>query len=226
MSKRDDLLHHTYELFSKYGDSLSLSTIAEAVSIKKASIYAHFDSKEDLLFQVINEQMQHYSQATEKQLEKLERESLEVTLKRFYQFNLLYFHEPTRLLFWKRCLLLSEGPLKERVEEAHRRIHDRNMKCLANRYHKASRSHPQSSESLSIFMNSYLVLLLGMLYSLFTFEHDPSNFEHTFEVYWKGLQQHQTDCLAANPSSVVSDGLQRTELHRPTGRRITGDNPN
>ncbi|SMP44738.1 TetR/AcrR family transcriptional regulator [Anoxynatronum buryatiense] len=222
MSKRDDLLHHTYELFSKHGDSVSLSTIAEAASIKKASIYAHFDSKEDLLFQVINTHIQHYSCATKKQLEKLEKESLEVTLKQFYHFNLHYFHEPTRLLFWKRCLLLSEGPLKERVELAHRKVHDRNMKCLADRYLQDTHTYQKPSGSLPIFINSYLVLLLGMLYSLFTFEHDLSSYDHTFEVFWKGLRQHQVDFDA---SSIISDRLQSTKLHRSSGRRISGNNP-
>ncbi|WP_425499397.1 TetR/AcrR family transcriptional regulator [Anoxynatronum sibiricum] len=202
---------------------MSLSTIAEAASIKKASIYAHFDSKEDLLFQVINAHIQHYSCATKKQLEKLKKESLEVTLKQFYQFNLHYFHEPTRLLFWKRCLLLSEGPLKDRVEQAHRKVHDRNMKCLADRYLQDTHTHQKPAGNLPIFINSYLILLLGMLYSLFTFEHDLSSYDHAFDIFWKGLRQHQID---SDVSSVISDRLQSTKLHCPSGRRISGNNPN
>jgi AcrR family transcriptional regulator len=197
LSKKEELLHHTYELFSRLGESLTLSIIARSVNIKKASIYAHVESKEELLYQVIAKQIQHYSTATLHQLSKNESLPFDLQLKHFYLFNVNYFHEPTRLLFWKRCLLLSESPLRDRVEKEHQEVHNRNIRQIASIYLKSADQCGLSSDFLPIFTNAYVVLILGTLYSLSVYENDYANYEQSYEIFWKGLQQH-TRCTEEN----------------------------
>ena len=190
MSKKCELLQVTYTLFAKNGDGLSLSAIAQTAGIKKASIYAHFSSKDDLLFQMIDQQIQHYSETTKSQLESLRSASLEMVLCEFYRLHIRYFSEPTRLLFWKRCLLLSDGALKRKVEETHQYVHDRNMNTLITRFNDSAATYNFSEQAVHVFANAYLVLILGTLHSLFVFEQDHSNYEASFSVFWNGLLTH------------------------------------
>lgn len=56
MNTRKKLLNAMYELIAKYGyEKTSIAMISEELGIKKASIYYHFKSKEDLFLSVIDE---------------------------------------------------------------------------------------------------------------------------------------------------------------------------
>ena len=193
MSKKNEIIENTYELFSRLGDTISLSVIAEASSIKKSSLYAHFDNKNHLLFHVITLEMQKFDEATFAVLEASADKDLEEIVKNFYFFNLDYFNDPTRLSFWKRCMLLSEGPLKQKVEKTHMKIHKRNVDYLTNLYTNHARHNDLDENHVHAFHNSFMVLILGTLYSLFVFENRVESYEHSFHIFWKGVQQHLSE---------------------------------
>lgn len=199
MSKKHEIIENTYELFSRLGDTLSLSNIADASSIKKSSLYAHFDSKDHLLFHVISLELDKFDKATLTALEASDPNDLETTVKKFYFFNLDFFNDPTRLCFWKRCMLLSEGTLKQKVESAHMKIHQRNINYLTNIYTNYARHNDLDENHVHAFHNSFMVLILGTLYSLFVFEDDTQPYEHSFQIFWKGVQQHLSETIEGNP---------------------------
>ncbi|SDY48153.1 TetR/AcrR family transcriptional regulator [Tindallia californiensis] len=190
MSKKQEIIDRTYELFSRYGDALSLSAIANATSIKKSSLYAHFDSKDHLLFHVIDLELQKFDQATLDVLKTSDSTDLKKTVSDFYYFILYYFNDPTKLVFWKRCMLMSEGPLKKKVEETHMKIHQRNIEYITTLYIDYAKTNDLDEKNVDIFRHSFMVLLLGTLYSLFVFEHRVTPYDHSFHIFWKGVQQH------------------------------------
>lgn len=57
-----NILHTTRELIDKDGFSnLSISRIAKEAKISKSHVYNYFDSKQDLLEQVIDEEIDQYT---------------------------------------------------------------------------------------------------------------------------------------------------------------------
>ena len=59
---KQEILDVALELFSVKGyEATSLSTIADAVGIRKASLYSHFDSKQDILDRLIESIMEDYA---------------------------------------------------------------------------------------------------------------------------------------------------------------------
>ena len=56
MNTKEKIFNVSLDLFSKKGyDSVSLREIAEAVGIKKSSIYSHYSSKEAILMDIFNQ---------------------------------------------------------------------------------------------------------------------------------------------------------------------------
>ena len=53
METKGRIIDSAFVLFAKKGIRFSLSEVAKEVGIKKASIYAHFDSKEMLMKEII-----------------------------------------------------------------------------------------------------------------------------------------------------------------------------
>ena len=58
--RRDEMRETAAKVFAEQGfDRTTIRGIAEAGGISAASIYYYFDSKEELLYQVLNEHMRH-----------------------------------------------------------------------------------------------------------------------------------------------------------------------
>ena len=57
------IMETALQLFSVQGyDATSISQIADAVGIRKASLYSHFSSKQDILDSLLEEVLQQYEQ--------------------------------------------------------------------------------------------------------------------------------------------------------------------
>ena len=57
------ILDVSLDLFSKYGyEATSISQIADAVGMKKASLYSHFESKQDIFDSLIKVVTEHYEE--------------------------------------------------------------------------------------------------------------------------------------------------------------------
>ena len=57
---KNKLKRAAFSLFSQKGSSVSMAEIAEAVGIKKPSIYNHYVNKDDLLSMVIDEEVNRF----------------------------------------------------------------------------------------------------------------------------------------------------------------------
>ena len=60
---KQEILKASLELFSVQGfEATSISQIADAVGIRKASLYSHFDSKQAILDAIVKEVLQQYGE--------------------------------------------------------------------------------------------------------------------------------------------------------------------
>lgn len=113
METKLKILKATFHLFAKEGMDFSLNDVANEVGIKKASIYAHFDSKEALVRQLIEEEIEKYFfQIDQEQIASSNQGALKNV---FYSFLGYHNDELDKLLFWKRLLLFPPHGLDEVV---------------------------------------------------------------------------------------------------------------
>jgi AcrR family transcriptional regulator len=99
----------------------SIQDIADAVGIKKPTIYSHFRSKSDLYLVILEEQFMLIRQSMLKVIEDSREQSIECIL-----LNLLYafIHSSTRegLLLWRNAMNMVAGGLSDEVRDAVRKI--------------------------------------------------------------------------------------------------------
>lgn len=118
METKRKIIESAFELFAKKGISFTLTEVAESVGIKKASIYAHYDSKELLLTETIEKEIKEY-------FFEINQENDD--LKKIFYGVLNYFNgSQFKLLFWKRLLLLPPESLEESIiKRVHQLSEDR-----------------------------------------------------------------------------------------------------
>lgn len=109
METKNKIINVTYGLFAAKGMEFTLNEVAKIVGIKKASIYAHFPSKEELLYQLFNEEIDKYFIAIEQSSN---------TLKELYFGIVNYFgSSKEKLLFWKRLLLFPPSTMESEIHQ-------------------------------------------------------------------------------------------------------------
>lgn len=97
METKKKIMNSAFRLFAEKGNEFSLTEVANEVGIKKASIYAHFNSKEVLLYEVIDQEIYEYFFEIDEQSRDL---------KSTFDMILHYYSKSkSKRYFWKRLLL-------------------------------------------------------------------------------------------------------------------------
>jgi len=105
METKKKLMDSAFRLFADKGNEFSLSEVASEVGIQKASIYAHFISKEELLYEVINQEINQYFLEINENCRDLQ--------SMFFMILDYYGRSQTKLFFWKRLLLFPPKIFEE-----------------------------------------------------------------------------------------------------------------
>ena len=97
METKIKIMETAFRLFADKGTEFSLNEVANEVGIQKASIYAHFTSKEELLYAIINKEITAYFLEINENCRDLK--------SMFFMILNYYENSRTKLYFWKRLLL-------------------------------------------------------------------------------------------------------------------------
>ncbi|MBP1762526.1 MAG: transcriptional regulator, TetR family [Firmicutes bacterium] len=109
ISTKEKIKSVTLSLFAQKGyDGTTMSEIANLVGIKKASLYAHFSGKEDLIFSVYEDLAQEYVDLMNRIIS--ESDSMDVQDKLYYMFKQYisyYIDNPEIQAFWNQITLFT-----------------------------------------------------------------------------------------------------------------------
>lgn len=181
METKKKLMHSAFRLFADKGNEFSLTEVACEVGIQKASIYAHFASKEELLFAVINQEINQYF---------LEINAHCNDLKSMYFMILNYYDKSqTKLYFWKRLLLFPPKVFEETLVAKIQVLSDERfnlVKDIIRTNMDDGVIRRQDPEALAI---SFMAMVHGILSSMIIYQ--PHNvtiyFDTIWENFWKGI---------------------------------------
>jgi len=105
-------------LFAKGGyEGARLADIAKAVNIKAASLYFHFENKEQLFIELFNDMRDRRLANLEILKQKMKElgTSKERLFRLYSDYSGREYEHNEELLFWKRCALFPPGFLKEKI---------------------------------------------------------------------------------------------------------------
>lgn len=110
------------KLFAEYGyEKATMTEIAKEVGIKKPSIYAHFENKQDIFLNIIEHISSNFVFKFKEMIEEFKNQTVEEQLYSLLESTRLFFQYNDLGQFIKRMLLFPpkdlEGNLLKRYEE-------------------------------------------------------------------------------------------------------------
>jgi AcrR family transcriptional regulator len=189
MNTKEKIMQSARTRFAREGyEGLSLAAVAEDVGIRKPSLYAHIDGKEQLFKQVVSDMANRYEEVWQTTCDDtagrppLERiESIVNTLTSFFSD-----HETWMLT--KRMLLVPPPEFREYIEEVIGTVETKLKRFEKEQFRLAIERGDLPVQSLDELYAAYYCFLDGALLSLFTFEEDREMRQQAaFRIFKKGV---------------------------------------
>lgn len=181
METRKKIMVSAFALLAKQGIGFSLTDVAKEVGIKKASIYAHFESKEMLIYEVVDQEMKKYFFEINQEKDDLK--------KIFFGVLEYYDTSQTKLLFWKRLLLLPPKSIDSNLLNNIQLMSDERyliVKNLILRDIKFGILKKHSEEEICLMFFS---LIHGLLSSVLIYH--PQNirkqYDNIWNIFWNSI---------------------------------------
>lgn len=181
METKKKIMDSAFRLFADKGIVFSLNEVAGEVGIQKASIYAHFASKEDLLYAVIDREANEYFLEINEHCQDLK--------SMFYLILNYYDKSKTKLYFWKRLFLMpsrsGEEVIDDKVSVLSQQRFDLIKKIITSDIEKGN----ICCKDVDAIAFSYFSMIQGLLSSRLIFESEDLTkyYESVWQIFWNGI---------------------------------------
>ncbi|MCX7715697.1 MAG: TetR/AcrR family transcriptional regulator [Clostridia bacterium] len=181
METKKKIMDSAFRLFADEGSEFSLTEVAIEVGIQKASIYAHFASKEDLLFAVIDREINTYFFEINKCCKNLKN--------MFFMILSYYKDSKTKLYFWKRLLLFPPKTFEETLVAKINQLSEERYQLAKEIIESDIKNGNIRCQDANAIALSYFSFIHGLLSSSIIYQsEDPSNYyEHIWQIFWNGI---------------------------------------
>lgn len=181
METKQKIMNSAFRLFAEKGNEFSLTELANEVGIKKASIYAHFISKEVLLYEVIDQEIYEYFFEIDEQ-----RRDLKSTFDMILNY---YNRSKSKRYFWKRLLLFPptvfETTLIRKINKLTEQRYGMIKDLIKSDMEKGIIRH-QDPETV---LYSFLAMIHGLvsISMIYEAENLTINYDGIWQNFWKGI---------------------------------------
>ena len=189
---KPEILGQALRLFLEKGyDGASMSDIAVAVGIQKASLYAHYTGKEEIFSAVFSDVLEEYRRLICSFPARQAGEDALAQLERIFREFLLYCHQNTKMYFWDRYFyhppeFLRERMARETGETQQEFLHMLERVLVEGMEQGEIRRQPVEGAALAYY---YLMIGLSMSVSLY----ERGALKHDIALAWGGLSNGLTN---------------------------------
>ncbi|KAF0091651.1 MAG: transcriptional regulator [Fusobacteria bacterium] len=187
METRNKIIKAAFRLFADKGTEFSIAEVTKEVGIQKASFYAHFTSKETMLYEIIDREIDNYF---------FEIKESNRNLKNIF-FSILDYYQDSevKLYFWKRLLLFPPKVFKDTLVK---KIADLSLKRfqiikdIIREYIEEGILPDQNIDKSAI---AYLSLIHGLLSSsiIYNYRDRKNEYIEIWQDFWRGIGGKEHD---------------------------------
>ncbi|MDF2725734.1 MAG: TetR family transcriptional regulator [Paenibacillus sp.] len=175
-------------------DGTPLSAIAKEVGIKTPSLYAHFESKEQLFFSVFDDVMEEQAQRLEKLIESVRGEPLERKLYLILAETCSnYLLDEDKAAFVKRSMLFPPAHLEQELQARFLLAEAKQSAFLRELFEAGVREGTLSSHRADDMLAAYYCLLDGSFVQMLYY--GPKLFQERLQtvwtIFWRGITDPQ-----------------------------------
>ncbi|MDF2856915.1 MAG: transcriptional regulator, TetR family [Neobacillus sp.] len=194
MTKKEEILNETFTLFCQSGYNLSVTDIAIKVNIKPPSLYSHFDSKDDIIEQLVKIEIDNFFH-TLSDIFQLIGDAPSLTYKQKFQYifwNILkYYDNIEHLLFWRNIFLIDNELLREKCWNMLREREKPYYKMFVTLFDQAAKHHEIKASYHEGHLFLFITMIQGLLNALVmyhTIKGMRDFAEKTWDAYWDSIK--------------------------------------
>lgn len=189
MNKKEEIINCVFALFSEKGYMTSMSDIAEMVNIKVPSIYSHFSNKDEIIYTVVQKEINNYYEklfALEKNVsDKITKEALE----NIYYFIFEYYNTKEKIRFWHNISLIQNNELRDTCKKM---VTEKSIKNIANIkeiFNKGLMNKEIKCTSTDSITYLYLAMIQGILEGFLIYGEETTEYtKNIWEAFWEGIK--------------------------------------
>lgn len=189
--RKELLLAVAFEEFAQSGYHTTLSQIAKRAGIKKQTIYNYFESKDDLLYEVIAEEINTFYATKTRELNQLMGLIPEEILKAIFFSICNYFKDTTKVRFWRWLLMMETTDLFEKsrdlIREKEKAFYISIKKVVGREMMGCDADEKDILAAVQVFAASIQGIMDLML--LYRDIYDPQTLiDNLWDFYWKSIR--------------------------------------
>jgi len=195
MVKKQDILDATYKLFAQKGYYLSMADIAGEVGLKVPSIYSHFQSKDEIIFVVMESRINSYYEHLENEITRLINEDLssEEKLKTICFSVSKYFTNTETIRFWKNISLIYHEDLRLKCRDLVKSQDEKIFRLLQQIYDEGSIKGELKEEYKEGVVLLFWTMMQGILDTILVQGGMSQEFNvylsMIWKAYWNGIKK-------------------------------------
>lgn len=183
---KQEILDHALALFMNKGyEGASMSDIAQATGIKKASLYAHYSGKEEIFSAVFSGVVEEYRETIALLTQKRTDESALTRLERMFRAFLRYCHNNARMYFWDRYFYFPPAFIAERMERETKQTQGEFQQAIQSAISEGIARGEIRAQEVESAALAYYYLMIGLSMSVKLYERDE--LERDITLAWVGL---------------------------------------
>lgn len=170
-------------------EGTSLAQIAEKVGIKKQSIYSHFEGKDDLFIQVMNDALKEELFQLNDILSKGEEHPIKETLHLILQDIMERFSTDKNMKFWLRMTFYPPMHLLEEVNKAVYIFEKEQRELLEPIFRKAMKENKLKKREPAQLVIAFISLMNAIMMELVYGGEERAKEvgEPSMEIFWDGI---------------------------------------
>ena len=185
---KQEILSQSLQLFMEKGyDGASMSDIAAAVGIRKASLYAHYSGKEEIFSAVFSDVLADYRKTMADLTGRRADESALTQLERMFREFLLYCYGNTKVYFWDRHFYHPPEFIRERMTRETGETQQEYLRAIQNAIQEGIEQGEIRRQPVEGAALAYYYLMIGLSMSVSLYERDA--LERDIALAWAGLAQ-------------------------------------
>ena len=176
------------ELFMEKGyDGASMSDIAEAVGIRKASLYAHFKGKESIFRAIFDDILAEYIRWMEEVIVPRAEETAPDMLERIFMRYILYCHENPKMYFWDRYFYFPPAFIAPYMQQKTQETQDLMLGAVVHCMERGMERGELLRQPTANVALAYYYLMIGIAMSVKLYSREM--LERDARAAWQGVKR-------------------------------------
>lgn len=192
MVSKDEIKKAAFTLFAENGyEDTTTQKIAEAVGLKKQSLYSHYRSKGDIYADILRDQSVFFTCEIKSAIERYKDESAEIFMRELSRKFIELFSSRERLLLWKRTLIRwGTNTGRDFFELNGTQISDLLKNDVRELYELFSGKYKllEDWNNFKAVMLSFMLMINGYLDWVIVAGYDENMWQNIWEKYWNGIK--------------------------------------